>query len=133
MSGGMSPNHPRFTISSIERLENFSINNLQIEQADFTKSITNAKSGLLYLDPPYLLDQQLYGRNGDMHRSFDHEKLAELLHKKNKWILSYNDSKKIHEIYDGYYFHYPKWKYGMSNDKDSREVIILSHDISEMI
>ncbi len=129
LSGGMSPDHPRFTQSAIERLVNFSIQNLQVSHADFTKSIPKNRGKLLYLDPPYLIQSRLYGDKGNMHDGFDHEALANLLHKRKRWILSYNDCKQIHSLYDGYRFHYPEWKYGMSNNKKSREVLILSHDL----
>ena len=131
MSGGMSPNHPRFTLSSIERIQNFQIKNLSVELADFKESIPKAKKYLLYLDPPYLIDQKLYGNNGDLHSGFDHKGLSKLLKKRNNWILSYNDSEEIHEMYDGYSSYYPEWKYGMSNNKKSREMLIFSHDLAE--
>jgi len=131
MSGGMSPDHPRFTISSIERIENFQIENLSVEHADFKESIVKSKDVLLYLDPPYLLDQKLYGKKGDLHNGFDHKGLAEILKNRDNWILSYNDCDEIHDLYDGYSFHYPEWKYGMSNDKKSREVLIFSDDLAE--
>ena len=132
LSGGMSPGHPRFTISSIERIERFHIEHLHVEHADFVDSITKSKNELLYLDPPYLINQKLYGNKGDLHENFDHNKLAQLLKKRDNWILSYNDSEQIHDMYDGYEFYYPEWKYCMSNNKNSREVLILSHDLATM-
>lgn len=131
MSGGMSPNHPRFTISSIERIENFQIENLHVEQADFKESIPKAKNTLLYLDPPYLINQKLYGNRGNLHEGFDHNGLAKILKNRDNWILSYNESNEIDDLYDGYTFYYPKWKYGMSNNKKSREVLIFSDDLAD--
>ena len=133
MTGGMSPGHPRFTISSIERLKMFKAKNLHVMQADFHESIPQANGSLLYLDPPYLLNQKLYGRNGDMHAGFDHEGLAKLLHKYDNWILSYNDCSEIRELYGGFRIDCPEWKYGMSNDKNSREVLIVSKNISSQL
>lgn len=132
LSGGMSPNHPRFTPSSIEKIANFKVEGLSVEHADFKKSIKKHKNKLLYLDPPYLINHRLYGKNGDMHNGFDHAGLAEILKDTKIWILSYNDSEEIHSLYSDYTFYYPSWKYGMSNNKNSREVIILSHEIAEI-
>ncbi len=132
MSGGMSPDHPRFTLSSIERLANFKVGNVSVDLADFKQSIKKHSKKLLYLDPPYLINQKLYGNNGDMHNGFDHECLVEILKECKMWILSYNDSEEIHKLYEGFTFRYPTWKYGMSNNKTSREVIILSHEIAEI-
>jgi DNA adenine methylase len=132
MASGGRDNNPRFTKSSIERLRNFKIDNLSVEFADFKKSIPRHKNMLLYLDPPYLIDSKLYGRKGDLHRDFDHDGLAKILKKRNKWILSYNNSKEIRELYSDFAISYPDWKYGMSNDKSSREVLIFSYDIAEL-
>lgn len=131
MSGGMSPHHPRFTKSSIDRVRNFRAANLSVEQADFKESIPKSEKHFLYLDPPYMLDQKLYGRNGDMHAGFDHERLAEILRGRDKWILSYNNSEEVRHMYSSYQFYCPKWSYGMSNNKESRELLIFSHDIAK--
>ena len=131
MSGGMSPHHPRFTKSSIDRIRNFEADNLSVKQADFKESIPESEERFLYLDPPYMLDQKLYGRNGDMHAGFDHKGLTEILKGRDKWILSYNNSEEVRHMYNGYQFYYPKWSYGMSNDKEARELLVLSHDVAE--
>ncbi len=136
LSGGMASGgqdgNPRFTRSSIERLRHFRVDNLSVEFADFKKSIPRHKNMLLYLDPPYLIESKLYGRKGNLHKNFDHEGLAKILKKRNNWILSYNNSKEIHELYDDFTILYPDWKYGMSNNKTSREVLILSHDVTKL-
>ena len=133
LSGGMSPGHPRFTESAIERLANFNISNFTVERKSFHDSIKQHKNCTLYLDPPYLIKNTLYGHKGDTHRDFDHLGLLSLLKKRNNWILSYNNSEEIRELYADYVIEYPTWKYGMSNDKDSKEVLILSHDIADQL
>ncbi len=127
----MSPGHPRFTTSSIDRLANFRIDNLDVHHANFDESIKKSGKKLLYLDPPYMIDQRLYGNKGNLHNGFDHVGLAKILKKRTNWILSYNDSEKVADLYSGYDCYYPKWKYGMSNNKNSSEVLITSHDIQE--
>lgn len=137
LSGGMASgglyDNPRFTKSSITRLRNFKINNLTVKQMDFRKSIPTHNDMLLYLDPPYLIENKLYGRKGDLHRDFDHEGLFEILKKRDKWILSYNDSKEVKDLYADFYNENPEWSYGMSINKSSRELIILSNDIAKYI
>jgi DNA adenine methylase len=131
MASGGADNNPRFTKSSIEKLKTFKIKNLSIQQLDYKKSIPRHKNALLYLDPPYLIQSKLYGKKGDLHKNFDHYGLAKILKKRNNWILSYNNSKEIHELYSDYTILYPDWKYGMSSNKKSREVLILSHDLAK--
>lgn len=126
LSGGMSPEHPRFTRSAIERLREFYNPNIDIKKADFKKSLSDHPHTFAYLDPPYLITSSLYGRKGDAHKDFDHEELAAVLKKRARWILSYNDCEQIRGMYEGFRILAPNWKYGMSNDKSSREILIFS-------
>ena len=128
LSGGMSPGHPRFTISSIQRLREFKINNFTVALMDFTKSIPKHKDDFLYCDPPYLSDQKLYGVKGNKHIDFDHDALSELLKARDRWVLSYNDCSEIRKMYQNYKIVKPEWTYGMGNIKKSNELIILSKD-----
>lgn len=129
LSGGMSPGHPRFTQSSIERLRTFFNPLFSVESLDFKQSIKAHKNCFLYLDPPYLIRSALYGKKGNVHKDFDHEGLFKALLKRDNWILSYNDCAEIRTMYKSYNILTPVWKYGMSNDKRSKEVLIFSRDI----
>jgi DNA adenine methylase len=126
LSGGMSPSHPRFTNSSIERLRQFYNPNVSVHKADFIHSLQKHPDLFTYLDPPYLIKSSLYGRKGDAHRDFNHEALAEILRSRKNWLLSYNDCDEIRKLYHGFRIIMPNWKYGMSNNKTSREVLIFS-------
>jgi DNA adenine methylase len=130
LSGGMSPNHPRFTESAITRLQDFKANNFVVECADFKDVIPRHRDDFLYLDPPYKNGQALYGVNGDTHKGFDHDALAELLKKRDRWIMSYNDCEEIRSLYRGYPILSPEWIYGMSKNKQSNEVLVLSRDLA---
>ena len=135
---GSIDTNPRFTMSSIDRLQNFKVENLlSVTCMDFKKSIKKHKKDLMYLDPPYLIESQLYGNDGKIHKNFDHHGLSEILKKdkKKKWILSYNNIDSIRELYKGHTILEPKWSYSMatdkkmSEDKKSRELLIFSKDI----
>jgi len=130
LSGGMSPGHPRFTESAIERLRTFKASNIEVECADFKDSIPNHADAFLYLDPPYMNGQDLYGIKGDTHKGFDHKALSELLHQRDRWIMSYNDCPAIRELYKGNQILAVEWVYGMSKNKKSNEVLILSPDLA---
>ena len=129
LSGGMSPGHPRFTDSAIERLANLQVGDLNVDHADFKDSLAMHSDDFLYLDPPYANGGNLYGNRGDMHQDFDHEGLADILRSRDGWVLSYNNCDMVQDIYSGYEFVTPEWTYGMSNRKTSNEVLILSKDI----
>ncbi len=128
LSGGMSPGHPRFTWTSIERLRNFFNPNFSVARADFKESLLTYPYTFAYLDPPYLIKSSLYGKKGDAHKDFDHFALADILINREHWILSYNDCIEIRDLYSGFHILTPNWKYGMSNDKTSKEILIFSKD-----
>lgn len=131
LSGGMSPNHPRFTESSINKLRRFSIKNFSVNLGSFEETIV-LHNDLFYADPPYLIDMALYGNKGSTHKDFDHNLLCSILKKRDKWILSYNNCDEIRKMYSGYLILEPQWKYGMGKNKNSYEVVILSKDIGEL-
>lgn len=131
LSGGMSPGHPRFTTSIIDRLEQFSAPQLQVQHADFSQSIPQHTEDFLYLDPPYCLNQKLYGSHGDMQVNFDHQALSQLIKNRGQWVLSYNNCEQIRDLYHGHKFKILNWAYGMNSHKRSNEVLILSEDIGK--
>lgn len=133
LSGGMSPKHPRFNLESISRLRDFKIKNLSVNKRSFEEVLFPEDKTLAYLDPPYLIKNKLYGDRGSTHKNFNHELLAEILKGRDNWILSYNNSPEVRSLYKGYKFLYPSWKYGMGNDKNSKEIIILSHDLAKKL
>jgi len=130
LSGGMSPGHPRFTESSIRRLQDFRAENFAVERSDFRDVIPKYDDHFLYLDPPYMNGQSLYGVRGHTHKEFDHPALAELILKRDRWIMSYNDCEEIRKLYPGNQILTVEWIYGMSKDKNSNEILILSRDLS---
>lgn len=126
LSGGMSPGHPRFTESAIERLRDFRTERLFLRCTDYRDALAKHTDKLLYLDPPYANGERLYGDRGDMHEGFNHGELADLLKKRDGWLLTYNDCEAIRTLYDGYDIQTPQWTYGMSNDKTSKEIVVLN-------
>ncbi len=131
LSGGMSPGHPRFTPSAVERLRSFRVDKdrFRVEHADYQDFIAKHDDAFLYLDPPYMIKQGLYGIKGDTHKAFDHRALAELLSKRDRWLMSYNDHPDVRTLYKDYEIVPIEWLYGMSKDKRSKEILILSPDL----
>lgn len=125
----MSPGHPRFTESAIQRLKDFTVNNFEVECADFREVIPQFNDHFLYLDPPYMNSQTLYGIKDNAHKNFNHKALSELLLKRERWIMSYNDCKEIRSLYKNNQILSVKWIYGMSKGKTSNEVLVLSRDL----
>ena len=125
LSGGMSPEHPRFNQAAIDRLFSFTARQLWVECKDFHASIPLHESAFLYVDPPYAIQHmKLYGKKGDMHLDFDHAGLAVLLKERTDWLLSYNDCAYIRDLYDGYEIVDTQWSYGMNGSRKSNEILI---------
>lgn len=124
-----------FTKGIVERIKEFNVPNLSVEYMSFEDSIAKHPNERLYLDPPYIVDAQLYGsKDNDLHMTFDHKKLADILHQRDNWVLSYNNCDEVRKLYDGYTILDPKWTYGLTKDRKmdntpSKEVLILSKDI----
>jgi DNA adenine methylase len=131
LSGGMSPDHPRFTPSAVERLRSFDVEkkNFHVENADYQDFIAKHDDAFLYLDPPYMNRQGLYGIKGNTHKTFEHRALADLLSKRDRWLMSYNDHPDVRALYKDNEIVPIEWIYGMSKDKRSKEILILSPDL----
>jgi DNA adenine methylase len=136
LSGGFSEeaSNKRFTPSSIDRIESLDFTHIEIYNKDFhdfinslTTTNTNNKT-LLFLDPPYYLESKskLYGNNGDMHETFDHNLLFDVLNTKKNWVVTYNNCDYIRNLYKDYIILDVNWSYGMNTSKASSEIIIIS-------
>jgi DNA adenine methylase len=106
-SGGYSEQsfQGRFTESSVHRLKKLGsvINGTQITNLDFQKVIEpGGENVFIFLDPPYYsaTKSALYGKNGNLHKGFDHVRFAETMKKcKHKWLITYDDSKYIRDLF----------------------------------
>jgi DNA adenine methylase len=129
-SGGWSElaSYVRFTDSSVQRLRDFEAKNFRVDYADFEDAIGYHSKAFLYLDPPYMLkgsQNSLYGVDGNLHDSFDHERLHSLLTKRAGWVMSYNDCDEIRDMYCEQEIVDTAWSYGMNKSKESSEIIII--------
>ena len=100
------------------------------------------KGKIIYLDPPYWLSNQassLYGTKGDMHKGFDHDRLAKLCESLNKkgWkiLISYNNDQKVIDSFPNFGVDEVDWTYGMKNVSDetmgeSSEILLYSEAFS---
>ncbi len=111
----------RFTASSIKRLVPFSevVQGATITNLDYAETIqAPGENVFIFLDPPYFsaTKSALYGKKGNLHKHFDHERFAETLkNTPHKWLITYDDSPFIREL-----FHFAQilpWNltYGMRN------------------
>jgi DNA adenine methylase len=79
-SSSFSPqaSNANFSLRGIEKLPEYSklIQNWCITNCSYDYLMDGNKGAFMYLDPPYDIKDNLYGRKGSMHKGFDHDKFA---------------------------------------------------------
>ncbi len=116
----------RFTQSSIERLRKIKgiVQKFHFSADDYTQALQRpGESVFIFLDPPYWSASQsrLYGKKGNLHRDFDHECLSlKLKAISHPFLLTYDDSQKIRELYKDFYIREWNLQYGMNNFRQKR-------------
>lgn len=140
LAGGFS-NHAaieRFTQSSIDRLKEMptALKDTHITNVDYRHLIQSPGDDVfMFLDPPYITAKKLYGDNGDLHE-IDHDELAFLLKRTDhKWLMTYDDSQQVRDLYNWAKISPWRMQYGMNNcnaentSKLGKEVFISNYEI----
>lgn len=118
----------RLNDASLATLASLDISKVQFSNQDckvFLDKYKDDSDCVVYADPPYYISTYIYGRDGDLHESFDHVGFAQKIKSCKRWVLSYNDCKYIRDLYAGCRIFTERWSYGMNSTKDSSEIIIL--------
>ena len=89
-----------FSLRGIEKLTGYQelIVNWKITNKSYEELFSDSKEVFTYLDPPYEIKSNLYGRKGSMHDAFSHDNFAvECDRYAGKQLISYNSSALIKE------------------------------------
>ncbi len=124
-SGGYSEGafRGRFTDSSIARVRELGalLQDVKITHKDYTYLLrARGRDVFLFLDPPYLTatKSRLYGLNGTLHTSFDHQTFArEMRQCVHSWLITYDDSPEIRANFAFAFQDEWQLQYGMNNYK----------------
>ena len=140
LSGGYSEGAftGRFTESSIRRLNDLAkvVNGSIITNYDYEELVKKeGENVFIFLDPPYYsaTKSALYGKNGNLHKSFDHKRFAENMKNcRHKWLITYDDSEYIRNLFS--FANIVPWNltYGMRNitensDQTGKELFISNY------
>tara|TARA_B100000963_G_scaffold361035_1_gene394503 strand:- start:5399 stop:6226 length:828 start_codon:yes stop_codon:yes gene_type:complete len=125
-----------FSVRGIQKLEQYSelIENWKITNLSYEDLLTNWNGTFIYLDPPYDIKDNLYGKKGSMHKGFDHDKFAEDcdMHAAHM-LISYNSSQLVKDRFKewtvGEFAHtYTMRSVGCYNtDQASRKELVLKN------
>ena len=119
-----------FSLVGADKLAQFSklIENWKITNIDYAEVMRAQGSSdtFIFLDPPYDIKDFLYGKNREMHKSFDHERFAnDVYNCIHKFMITYNVNDRLKELYSGYNLKEWKLRYSMAHrgDKGTTENI----------
>ena len=114
-----------FSVNGINKLPEYSklIKNWKITNLDYSEVMgATGDDCFVFLDPPYDIRDDLYGKNGDMHSSFNHmrfyEETAECTH---NWMITYNSNDVLKKRFSDYFFHDWDLTYSMQSNKVYKE------------
>ena len=128
-----------FSLAGIDRLGEYQklIRNWKITNLSYEYLLSDVKETFIYLDPPYEIGSNLYGRKGSMHKGFDHDKFAlDCDRHISPQLVSYNSSQLIRDRFYGWttaeFSHtYTMRSVGSYNtDQASRkELVLLNYEV----
>ena len=131
-----------FSLVGANKLKEFSkiIKNWKITNIDYSEvmSADGSDNTFVFLDPPYDIKDFLYGKNREMHKSFDHNLFAENVYKcKHNFMITYNDNIRLMQLYASYELHLWNLRYSMvhrgdkgTDDNVKQELLITNYNIN---
>ena len=128
-----------FTVRGIEKLRYYKdiIETWKITHSSYEELYTDSMDTFTYLDPPYEIKPKLYGKRGEMHKGFNHDKFFEDCdHHCSHMMVSYNSSQLIKDRFKDWdaqeYDHtYTMRSVGdyMKNQQERKELLLLNYGI----
>ena len=112
-----------FSLVGADKLAQFSklIKNWKITNIDYSEVMKahGSKDTFIFLDPPYDIKDFLYGKNREMHKSFDHNRFADDVYNcVHKFMITYNVNDRLKELYKNYNLKEWKLRYSMAHRGD---------------
>ena len=93
----------------------------------------------MYLDPPYDIKDNLYGKKGAMHKGFDHDKFAEDCDKiDTSMMISYNSDQLVKDRFSDWHNRWKAVEFDltytmrsvgeyMKNQHERKELLLLNY------
>ena len=125
-----------FSTRGIEKLTGYQelIQSWTITNLSYERMLSDEKDVFSYLDPPYDIKDNLYGKKGDMHKRFDHDQFASDCDTfTSPMLISYNSSQLVKDRFKewsvGEFAHtYTMRSVGCYNtDQASRKELVLTN------
>ncbi len=112
-----------FSLVGADKLKEFSelIKHWKITNIDYSEVMKahGSDNTFVFLDPPYDIKDFLYGKNREMHKSFDHDRFADDVYNcVHKFMITYNVNDRLMELYKNYNLKEWKLRYSMAHRGD---------------
>ena len=132
-----------FSMRGIEKLTGYQeiIQDWKITNLTYENLLTDWKDAFIYLDPPYDIKDNLYGKSGDIHKKFNHDKFAQDCDRYTAdMMISYNSSQLVKNRFKDWNAAEFDLTYTMRsvgdymNDQQTRkELLLLNYGIEGMV
>ena len=132
-----------FSMKGIEKLTGYQeiIQDWKITNLSYEDLLTDWRSTFIYLDPPYDIKDNLYGKSGEMHKKFDHDKFAKDCDDHTAdMMISYNSSQLIKNRFKNWNavefdLTYTMRSVGdyMSDQQTRKELLLLNYGTKGMV
>ncbi len=132
-----------FSMRGIHKLPGYTklIENWKITNGRYQQLLTDDKTTFTYLDPPYEIGSNLYGKKGNMHKGFDHDGFATICDRFiGPQLISYNSSQLIKDRFKEYQagefdLTYTMRSVGeyMREQKNRKELLLYNYGIKGLV
>ncbi len=133
-----------FSLVGADKLAQFSkiIKNWKITNIDYSEVMKaeGSENTFIFLDPPYDIKDYLYGKNREMHKSFDHDVFANHVYEcKYNFMITYNVNDRLTNLYKDYNTKEWNLRYSMAHRGDKgtdenikTELLITNYDTNPL-
>jgi DNA adenine methylase len=92
----------------------------------------------VFLDPPYLIKDMLYGKNKEMHTGFVHEDfITACKETPHNWMITYNEHPWLREQFDDYHMETFEFRYSLAHRKENgnkkEELLVMNYQLPRQL
>ena len=126
-----------FSQSKIKKLANISqiIQPWRITNQDYRDLMEGpGEDTFVFLDPPYLIKDMLYGKDKEMHTSFCHEAFVKACKDTpHNWMITYNEHPWLREQFADFHMENFEFRYSLAHRKENKnkkeELLVMNYQL----